>query len=281
MSQLQALRQAAIEQLEAAGVASPAAEVRQLLAHVLECRPAEVLLQEATPEQVAEFAELLARRVSREPLQYLLGSAGFRYRELAVGSGVFIPRPETELLAGWAIEQARAHHDSPALVVDLGTGSGAIAAAIATEAPTTRVVAVEVDRAAWQWARRNLADTTVELRLGNLQDAVDDLAGQVHIAVSNPPYVPTTMAAELDVETAQYDPATALWGGEDGLSVIRQVVATAARLLAPAGWVGIEHDASHQDAVVALFDAGGRWQQVSKHRDLAGRPRFVTAQLAP
>ncbi|MFZ2503925.1 MAG: HemK/PrmC family methyltransferase, partial [Nocardioides sp.] len=141
-----------------------------------------------TPEQAARLDDLVARRSARVPLQHLTGSVGFRHVELAVGPGVFVPRPETELLAGWAIEQA-APLAAP-VVVDLCTGSGAIAKSVADEVPQARVYAVELGDSAHAWAARNLAGTGVELRHGDMAEAFDELAGTVDVVVSNPPYVP-------------------------------------------------------------------------------------------
>ena len=225
-----------------------------------------------------EYAALVARRAGREPLQHLTGSAWFRHVELAVGPGVFVPRPETELLAGWAVEEASAL-PTP-VVVDLGTGSGAIAKAVAHEVPTARVYAVELDVAAHAWAARNLAGTGVELRQGDLADAFDDLAASVDVAVSNPPYIPHEAWESVAAEVRDHDPDLALYATGDGLDTIRVVEQRAAHLLRPGGVVGVEHADVQGESAPAVFSRTGRWVQVRDHPDLAGRARFLTARLA-
>src|SRR3954452_16932982 len=183
------LVEAAAGRLREAGVDSPGHDAQVLLAHVLGVERSQLPLVDDVPPPVAvEYDALVARRAVREPLQHLTGTAWFRHVELLVGPGVFVPRPETELLAGWAVEAATGS-GSP-VVVDLGTGSGAIARAVADEVPAARVYAVELDEVAHGWATRNLAGTGVELRQGDLADAFDDLAATVDVVVSNPPYIP-------------------------------------------------------------------------------------------
>ena len=182
------------------------------------------------------YDALVGRRAAREPLQHLTGRAYFRHVELAVGPGVFVPRPETELLAGWAVERAGAL-DAP-VVVDLGTGSGAIAKAVADEVPHARVHAVEMDEAAHGWATANLAGTGVDLRLGDLATAFEELAGTVDVVVSNPPYIPLDAWESVALEVRDHDPALALWSGADGLDAMRVVEARAALLLGPGEWSG-------------------------------------------
>ena len=218
------------------------------------------------------------------PLQHLTGTAPFRHLELAVGPGVFVPRPETEQLAGWALEQLRGL--TVPLVVDLGSGSGALALSIAQEHPRARVVAVEGDPAAIEWTRHNAArraaegDTPIEVVAGNMTDPalLRELDGQVDVVVSNPPYVPDE--AVLPREVADHDPPLALWGGPDGLDVVRGLLDTAARLLRPGGALGIEHADQQGSALPALVRAHGAWTDVADHPDLAGRPRFTTARRA-
>ncbi len=229
-------RRAAVALLEAAGVPSPAYDADALLAHVLGVDRGRLALHDdLAPGQVAAYDELLARRARREPLQHLLGVAHFRHVELAVGPGVFVPRPETELLAGWAIEKAQDQADP--VVVDLATGSGAIAKAIADEVPDAQVYAVELDPAAHAWAERNLADTGVELRHGDLADAFDDLAGTVDVVTCNPPYIPLTAWETVAPEARDHDPHLALFSGDDGLDAIR-VVGAARGAAAQAGGLG-------------------------------------------
>jgi release factor glutamine methyltransferase len=272
-------RRAAAARLAEAGVPSPEHDADVLLAHVLGVdRGGLALVQDVSGEQVVRFEELLARRERREPLQHLLGVAGFRYVELAVGPGVFVPRPETELLAGWAIDRAR-EVDEP-VVVDLCTGSGAIARAVADEVPGARVLAVELDPAAHGWAARNLAGTGVELRLGDMAEEFDELAGQVDVVTCNPPYIPLDAWESVAPEARDHDPHLALFSGDDGLAALRVVAASAARLLRPGGWVGAEHADVQGESAPAVFAATGRFRDVRDHPDLAGRPRYVTARLA-
>ena len=269
----------AVRRLADAGVGSPEADAEILLAHVLEIdRSRLVLVDEVADGDRTTYDALVGRRAAREPLQHLTGRAYFRHVELAVGPGVFVPRPETELLAGWAVERA-GDLDAP-VVVDLGTGSGAIAKAVADEVPHARVHAVEVDEAAHGWATTNLAGMGVDLRLGDLGTAFDELAGTVDVVVSNPPYIPLDAWESVALEVRDHDPAPALWSGADGLDAMRVVEARAALLLGPGGVVGVEHADAQGESAPAVFAATGRWADVRDHRDLAGRPRFVTARLA-
>lgn len=274
-----AWRRAAVV-LRDAGLTSPDAEARELLAHVLGVDVARLALVDGPDDQqTAALDALVARRASREPLQHLTGRAAFRHVELAVGPGVFVPRPETELLAGWAVAAARAVEGTP-VVVDLGTGSGAIARAVAEEVPHAEVHAVELDEGAHAWAARNLAGTGVDLRLGDLADAFVDLDGAVDVVVSNPPYIPLTAWESVTPEARDHDPAAALWSGDDGLDAIRAVEVSAARLLRDGGVVGVEHAEVQAEAAPAVFAATGRWREVRDHADLTDRPRWTTARLA-
>ena len=270
----------ATARLTAAGIDSPGPDARLLLAHVLGVELSRLPLVDDVPSPLArEYDALVARRAAREPLQHLTGTAWFRHVELAVGPGVFVPRPETELLAGWAIEQASVVEG--AVVVDLGTGSGAIARSVADEVPHARVHAVELDPAAHAWAARNLAGTGVDLRQGDLGEAFDDLAGSVDIVVSNPPYIPHEAWESVAAEVRDHDPDLALYATGDGLDVIRVVERRAALLLRTGGVLGIEHADVQGESAPAVLIATGRWQQVRDHRDLAGRARFVTARAVP
>ena len=184
-----------------------------------------------TEIDLESYEPLITRRAGREPLQHLTGRAYFRHLELSVGPGVFLPRPETEVLAGWVIDRLRDGSASHPVVVDLCTGSGAVALAVATEVPGAQVHAVELDEAAHAWAMRNLADSGVRLVQGDLVDAFGELDGTVDVVVANPPYIPFDAWESVDPEVRDHDPAAALWAEGDGLSVIRQVERTAARLL--------------------------------------------------
>ncbi|PKH42872.1 release factor glutamine methyltransferase [Nocardioides alpinus] len=266
--------------LRAAGVASPERDADLLLAHVLDVGLGRLpLVDDLTPPQQEQYDVLLARRAAREPLQHLTGTAAFRHVELAVGPGVFVPRPETELLAGWAIDAASAL-DRPALVVDLCTGSGAIAKAVADEVPDADVHAVELDEGALAWAERNLAGTGVDLRHGDLATAFDDLAGTVDVVVCNPPYIPLEAWESVAAEARDHDPHLALFSGQDGLDAIRVLEQRAALLLRPGGVVGAEHADVQGESAPGVFAASGRWVDVADHRDLAGRARYLTARLA-
>jgi len=269
----------AVDRLRDAGVASPEHDAAELLAHVLGTTRSRLPLVDTVPDDVlGEYDALIARRAAREPLQHLTGTAYFRHVELAVGPGVFVPRPETELLAGWAIEQAAAL-DRP-VMVDLCTGSGAVAKAIADEVPTATVHAVELDEAALPWAERNLSGTGVDLREGDMATAFDDLAGTVDVLTCNPPYIPLDAWESVAPEARDHDPHLALFSGADGLDAIRVLERRAALLLRPGGVVGFEHADVQGESAPAVFSATGRWSDVRDHADLAGRARFTTARLA-
>ncbi len=274
-----ALRRAAADVLREAGVASPERDAELLLAHVLDVPLGRlVLVDDVSPAQQEQYDALVARRAAREPLQHLTGSAAFRHVELLVGPGVFVPRPETELLAGWAID-AVADLDAP-VVVDLCTGSGAIARAVADEVPAARVHAVELDEGAFAWAERNLAGTGVDLRHGDFATAFEDLLGTVDVVVCNPPYIPLWAWESVAVEARDHDPHLALYSGDDGLDAIRVLSVRAALLLRPGGVLGFEHADAQGELAPAVLRSAGRWADVADHRDLAGRPRFTTARLA-
>jgi release factor glutamine methyltransferase len=195
---------------------------------------------------------------------------------------VFTPRPETELLAGWGIDRARevlASGRAP-VVVDLCTGSGAIALAVATEVPEAQVHAVELSEEALAWAAKNLAGSGVDLRHGDMAGAFPDLDAAVDVVLCNPPYIPLDAYLTVAEEARVHDPHLALFSGEDGLEAMRVVEQVAARLLRPSGVVGAEHADVQGESVPAVFSASGRWTDVRDHRDLAGRPRYTTARLA-
>ncbi len=270
----------AARRLAEAGVASPEHDAAELLAHLLGTTRGQLpLVDEVSPSVATHFAELVGRRAAREPLQHLTGRAYFRHVELAVGPGVFVPRPETELLAGWAIEQASKMTEPT--VVDLATGSGAIALAIADEVPGASVHAVELEPDAHAWAQRNLAGSGVDLRLGDLVTAFDELIGEVDVVTCNPPYIPLEAWESVAPEARDHDPHPALFSGSDGLDAIRLVEQRASALLRPGGVVGVEHADVQGESAPAVFAAAGRWSEIRDHDDLAGRPRFVTARLAP
>jgi release factor glutamine methyltransferase len=278
---LRSLVAEATARLAAAGVPSPRHDAEALAAHAFQVRRADLVgLDTLDPLAVAAFSRSVDLRARRIPLQHIVGTAAFRHVDVAVGPGVFVPRPETELVAGWAIEWARAIVDqgNVPLVVDLCTGSGAIALAIVDEVPTAVVHAVELDPDALPYTRRNLVDTGVRLHEGDAATALPELDGTVDVVVSNPPYIPPDGLIR-DPEVAQHDPPLALWGhGPDGLDVLRAVARTARRLLREGGCFVVEH-ADVQGAAVpsVLYEQGG-WDQVADHRDLSGRDRFTTAR---
>ncbi|TNM68630.1 peptide chain release factor N(5)-glutamine methyltransferase [Streptomyces sp. NP160] len=283
---------AARTRLAAAGVPSPAVDADLLAAGVLglglgELRAASLRGTALTADQAGRLAALVTRREAREPLQHLLGRAPFRGLELLVGPGVFVPRPETETTAGLAVRAAErvvASGRAP-LVVDLCTGSGAVALAVAAEVPAARVVAVELDPGAHAWARRNLdahpAGERVRLVLGDATSAevLAELDGTADVVASNPPYVPPG-AVPREPEVRDHDPALALWGGgEDGLLVPRGVVARAAALLRPGGLVVVEHAEVQGEALRQLL-APPQWDGAATHDDPGGRPRATSAHRA-
>ncbi|WP_204694712.1 peptide chain release factor N(5)-glutamine methyltransferase [Geodermatophilus bullaregiensis] len=275
----------AARRLAEAGVESPRVDAELLLAHVLRVpRTALLTLDDVPDDAAARFTALLDQRATRVPLQHLTGRAPFRHLDLAVGPGVFVPRPETEQLVEWALAQLAGTGEP--VVVDLGSGSGAIALSIAHELPGARVTAVERDPGAIEWTRHNAAlrsaagDRPVTVLAGDMTDPalLTDLDGTVDLVVSNPPYVPD--GASVPREVAEHDPPLALWGGPDGLDVVRGLLRTAARLLRPGGALGIEHADQQGGALPALVRSAGGWTDVADHPDLAGRPRFTTARRA-
>jgi release factor glutamine methyltransferase len=277
----------ATAELAAAGVPSPDHDAWALLEHATGRRRAALMALQpqdgAGLDGTDDFERYVERRAAREPLQHITGVAWFRHLTLEVGPGVFVPRPETELVAEAAIEAARrsaaAERGRAPVVVDLGTGSGAIALAVESEVPGSVVHAVEAEAAAFAWAQRNCAGTRVDLRRGDMAAAFVDLDGSVDVVVSNPPYIPVG-AHIRDAEVAAHDPAPALWSGADGLDAIRVVEQVAARLLRPGGAVVVEHADLQGAAAPGIFQGAGRWRDVEDHRDLAGRDRYLTATRA-
>ncbi|WP_308800119.1 peptide chain release factor N(5)-glutamine methyltransferase [Agromyces silvae] len=280
---LREARDATVAALTAAGIPDPEVDAELLLAHVTgESRgavQARLIVGGSLSEADASaLAELVRRRAAREPLQHITGRAPFRSLELEVGPGVFVPRPETETVAQLAIDALRAAAEPEPVGVDLGTGSGAIALALATEVPHARVWAVEKSPDALPWTRRNVEASgagNLTLVEGDLTDALAELEGRVAVLVSNPPYVP---AAEVprDPEVHLHDPAMALYGGGDGLDVIRVILHRGLALLRPGGALVIEH-AEHQSAAIAELLATDGWRAIAHHRDLTGRDRATTA----
>jgi len=255
--------QQAIAVLREAGVPSAEHDARALERHAAATK--------------ADFAELVRRRAERVPLQHLVGSAGFRYLDLQVGPGVFVPRPETEVVVDAVLAEIRAH---PApVVVDLCAGAGTIGFSVAHEHPGAVVHLVERDPGAFEWLRRNRPESRagVQLHLADAADALRDLDGTVDVVASNPPYVAEDERDQVDPEVRDHDPQVALFAGDDGLDVIRVVEQRARGLLKPGGLVVIEHSDRQGETVPALLSDRG-WADVADHRDLTDRPRFTTAR---
>jgi release factor glutamine methyltransferase len=266
-----------------AGIPTPSVDAELLIGHVLGLSRGEVQARAITgleidPADAAAIDLLVIRRAEREPLQHITGRAWFRSIELEVGPGVFVPRPETEQVTQFAIDALRAVPSASPIAVDLGTGSGAIAFSLATEVQNARVWAVEVSPDAYAWTTRNrerTGATNATLILGDLADALHELDGTVDVVASNPPYIPQD-AVPRDPEVRLHDPEVALYGGEDGLDVVRQVSTTAQRLLHPGGVLVLEHGELQGPAIAALLRSDG-WVAVATHQDLLGRDRATTA----
>lgn len=260
--------------LAQAGIDSAHVDAELLAAHVAGVNRGVLRFHDPDDGFYDGYRTLVDARARRIPLQHLTATAAFGPLLLAVGPGVFIPRPETEALLEWALKQPLP--DSP-VVVDLCTGSGALAAALADGTPGAHVVAVEDSPEALAYARRNCEGRDVELVEADVTSPglLSERDGTVDLLVSNPPYIPD--GAVLDPEVAEHDPAHALFGGPDGMRVIGPIVTLAARLLRPGASVGVEHDDETAAATVDLFERSGAFTDVTSRRDLAGRPRFVTA----
>src|SRR6266516_2391134 len=260
-----------------AGVESPRTDAELIAASVHNVRRGELHTVRDSDFDARFWAEI-ARRAAREPLQHITGSAHFRYLELEVGPGVFVPRPETEVMTGWAIDRLGKMDVAQPVVADLGTGSGAIALAIGQE-----VHAVEADPLARAWAERNVSKYVesdpytagrVMLHGGDFAGALGELDGTVDLVISNPPYIP--VGAYVEPEVSEYDPPAALWSGTEGLDAIRAVERTARRLLRPGGLLAVEHGAQQGAAVYWVFPEESGWRDTRNNKDLAGRDRFVT-----
>jgi len=273
----------AIRVLDSAGIHDPRVDAELLAGHLLGLSRGGVQAKAITgmtlDAPVAHtLAELVRRRAAREPLQHITGRAAFRQLELAVGPGVFVPRPETEFVAQFAIDALRATATPEPIGVDLGTGSGAIALAMATEVPHARVTGVEVSPQAYVWTRQNFREIGApnsRAVFADLSHALPELDGTVDVVISNPPYIPHG-AVPRDPEVRLHDPEIALYGGDDGMDVVRHVSRTAWRLLHPGGALVLEHGELQAAAVAALLAADG-WTAVAHHRDLLGRDRATTA----
>ncbi len=274
MTRLRQVIDAAEAALAEAGVASPRTDAELLAAHAADTDRGRLALVEAGPGFVNRYDELVAQRAKRVPLQHLTGTAAFGPVTVHVGPGVFIPRPETESMLEWAVAQPLSPNP---VIVDLCTGSGALALALSRHRPGARIVAVDDSADALAYARRNLAGTHVELIRADVTERglLPELDGAVDLIVANPPYIPD--GAELEPEVSQHDPAHALFGGPDGMVVVDAVVDLAARWLVGGGRCAVEHDDTTSTLTVEAFTRTGRFEEVVARRDLTGRPRFVTA----
>lgn len=275
----------AADRFARAGIVSALADAELLVGFVTGWTRGEVSAKafmgaELDDAVVDRLATLVARRESREPLQHITGQAPFRYLVLDVGPGVLVPRPETEIVAEWAIDALRQVPNPTPIAVDLGTGTGALALALATEVPYSRVFAVEKFEPALEWARKNiesLGDGRVTLVEGDAETALSELDGTVDVVVTNPPYIPDAERPQ-DPEVLGFDPETALFGGDDGLRDIRSFVGAAARLLRPGGVLVLEHGDGQGEAVRAIALEHGFRSPVT-HLDLLKRERALTATL--
>lgn len=272
----------AIDRFSSAGVISPSVDAEILCAFSLGIDRSEltqwvVLNREFPKEKVDRFLELVSRREKREPLQHITQVAAFRHIELEVGPGVFIPRPETEQVVSLAI--ATLAKVSNPVVVDLCSGSGAIGISLSTELSGAKVFGVELSAAAFGFLKRNWQKYGLDpnlLRNQDLAGALDELQGQVDLVISNPPYIPTA-AVPVDLEVQLHDPPLALYGGDDGLDVIRSISTRALFLLRPAGHLVLEHADTQAAAIRELLLTSG-WQDVHCLQDLAGKDRMTYAK---
>lgn len=261
--------------LSEVGVASPLTDAEELAAYAAGTSRGRLsVLGEIDDDFCVRYADLIATRARRIPLQHILGTAPLGPVTVSVGPGVFIPRPETEGLLEWA--SAQPLPPQPVLV-DLCTGSAALALALSKFWPEARIIAVDDSDEALDYAQRNVAGSAVELVRADVTDTTlfPELDGQVDLLVANPPYIPDGVM--LEPEVAQHDPAHALFGGPDGMVVINAIVELAARWLKPGGRCAVEHDDTTSSATVDAFSVAGGFVDVAAHHDLAERPRFVTA----
>lgn len=266
----------AADTLAAAGIDSARTDAELLAAHAAGTDRGRLALIDSVDEEFFDrFGDVVATRAKRVPLQHIIGTAAFGPVRLHVGPGVFIPRPETEAMLEWILAQ-----DLPPspMIVDLCTGSGALAVALAAAIPGATVIAVDDDHVALDYARRNTASTSVRLVAADVTEPglLPDLTGTVDLVVSNPPYIPA--GAVLDPEVSQHEPHHALFAGPDGMTVIRPIIGQATRLLRAGGLLAVEHDDTTAQLCVQAVDGLGVFDEVTSRRDLTGRPRFVTAR---
>ena len=266
----------AAARLAEAGIDSARHDAEQLAAHLAGTDRGRLALLESPDEQFfGRYRAVVAERSRRVPLQHLTGTASFGPVQLHVGPGVFIPRPETEGLLEWAIAQPL---PARPVIVDLCTGSGALAIALARHRPDARILGIDDSDAALEYASRNAEGTAVELVRADVTEPglLPELDGRVDLVVANPPYVPEGVV--LEPEVAQHDPSHAVFGGPDGMAVIGAVVGRAGRWLRPGGLFAVEHDDTTSSLTVELVSSTGLFDDIAPRKDLAGRPRFVTAR---
>lgn len=284
MEELSAVRHAAIAALASAGVPSPGVDADLLLCHVLGISRSELKLRELRGdvfqgEQREQFTALVAARRTRIPLQHLTGVAHFRYLELKVGPGVFTPRPETETVVQLGLDFVAAHRIDAPSCIDLCSGSGAIAAALASELPGSRVWAVELSTEAIGYTRANCLPHQITVLHQDATSLPGQFNGSMDLVISNPPYIPPN-AIPREAEVRDHDPDMALYGlGEDGLQIPRAISAQAMKLLRPGGYFVMEHAEVQQDSAAAMLREAG-FERVAGHEDLTGRAR-ATSGYAP
>ncbi len=276
MTQLRQAIDRAAARLAEAGIDSARHDAEQLAAHLAGTERGRLTLLDPPGDEFFErYREVVAARSRRVPLQHLIGTAAFGPVLLDVGPGVFTPRPETEAMLEWAMAQTL---PAKALIVDVCTGSGALAVALAHQRPGARVIGIDDSETALDYARRNTAGTPVELVRADVTEPglLPDFDGRVDLLVANPPYVPDD--ADVGAEVAGHDPHHAVFGGPDGMAVIAPIVALGGRWLRPGGLIAIEHDDTASARTVELLSSTGAFEEIRGRRDLAGRPRFVTAR---
>ena len=258
-----------------AGIDSARYEAEELAAHLTGTERGRLPLIDSPDDTFFDrYHAAIATRSRRVPLQHITGTAAFGPLRLLVGPGVFIPRPETEAILEWATAQ---HLPEAPVIVDLCTGSGALAIALAQHWPEARLLGIDDSDAALEYARKNSAGTKVELLHADVTKPglLTDLDGQVDLVVANPPYVPD--GAPVEPEVSHYDPSHAVFGGADGMTVVNAIVRLAGRWLRPGGFFAVEHDDTTSSLTCELISGTELFDDVVAQTDLTGRPRFVTA----
>jgi len=273
----------AAEYLGGHGVDSPRLCGELLLSNVLGCTRLELYLrfeQPLSPEELAAFKAMILRRKGREPVDYILGSREFYGLEFLVGPGVLVPRPETEHLVEEAL--ARLEGLEAPRVLDLCTGSGAVALTLAHERPDAEVTGCDISPEALTWARRNAHNLDLQERvrwlMGDLWEPVAAGSGFFDVITANPPYVTTAEMDELPPEVGRFEPRLALEGGADGLDIVRSIIAGAGAHLRPLGWLLVELGAGQASQATRLAQASGAFAEVGLVKDLAGIERVLVCE---